>query len=197
MHRKEDLLGSLRIETIGETFSGSEKGAVGNLTEALAASYCDGLRGVDFAVLPAGDLADFLNNHRGKPERIDLRIVPDAPSGSTIRELFVGRLEQFVRGHLDEANLPYIQKSGIRWHSVLQSYCGDSTDLIQVDSDDAHGVCFEVDGDSVLKRRPIGIVISNVRDRALEDQLKWEKEYRQRTQMILLDSRSIRQRIKF
>jgi hypothetical protein len=147
--------------------------------------------------LPAGDFADFLNNHRGRPERIDLRIVPDAPAGSTMRELFVERLEQFVKNYLDEANLPYIQKSGIRWHSPQQLLRDEvPADLVQGGLDGFHSICFEVESDPASRRRPIGIVINNIRDRAVDDHLKWEKEYRQRSPLVLLDSKSSGKRLR-
>lgn len=198
MTRIEGSPGNLNEELVRQALGKAEKKVLGDFIESLAASYCDGLRGVDFAVLPAGDFADFLNRHRGKPERIDLRVIPGAPTGSARRELFVSRLEQYVKEHLDEASLSYTQKSGMRWHTVQQSHAEESTGgLIKVESDGAHSICFEVDKDSVLRRRPIGIVIGNIRDRALDDHLKWEKAYRQRSPMILLDSRSVRKRIKF
>ena len=197
MYRKEDFLGALRLETVEHELATSEKKVVGDFIETLAGLYCDGLRGVDFAVLPAGDFADFLNKHQNRLERIDLRIVADAPTGSTRRERFVERLEDFVLNYLDEVNLPYTQISGMSWHSAQLSHDEESTDLVQVDSDGSHSICFEVDSEPTSRRRPIGIVINNSRERDLESHLVWEKKYRQRSPMILLNSRSPRNRIKF
>lgn len=196
-YRKEDYLGALRLEKVDHALVDSEKKVISDFIETLAASYCDGLRGVEYALLPAGDFADFLNNHRSNPERLDFRIAADAPTGSTMRGLFVERLEQFVKNYLDRANLPNIQKSGMTWHSSQQLLHNEEpADLVQTGLNGSHSICFEVDADPASRRRPIGIVINNIRARALNDHLKWEKDYRQRSPMLFFDSNFPRKRIR-
>ncbi len=197
MYRKEDYLGSLRLETVKHALVDSEKKVIGDFIELLLESRYNGLRGVEYMVLPAGDFADFLNMHRGKPERIDLRVVADALSGSTMQKLFVERLEDFVNNYLNGADLPYTQRSGTRWHSARLSHDEESAGLIKIPSDGFHNICFELDADPTSRRRTVGIVTNNFGDRSLDDHLKYEKIYRQRSPMIFFDSKSPRKRIVF
>ncbi len=168
----------------------SELSVIHDLIFALDGGKYDGLRGVHWVMFLAGDFADSFDHLTDLPRHIDLRLVIDAPTGSHIQEVSVGRMEQAVDGHLRGSSLKFMQRTGNNWHMGRVSFDPDCHDFVRIEDElDRHNdIRFTIEPNETEDTRRIDIVINRIEGRNVEDQIRWETETRHRKPVILFDS---------
>lgn len=177
-----------RQELFKEQISANELTVLKQMIVGLDGKKYDGLRGVRWAMFLAGDFADSFDHSQVFPEHIDLRIALDAPRGSDVQKVKLGRMESALYTYLASSDLPYVQRAGDDWYLVRMSYEKDCHEYLRHPDKPHKNIRFTIIPSEDDARRRIDIVINRFRGKNIEDQLKWEELERQREPIILFDS---------